>query len=417
MPQRIALIAFKFPPYAQVGARRWTKLAKYLARQGVEIDVFAANWGDGEQGLADVDHPNIHIHRVPCPGLHRLWYARFDRHTIRGRIGWFVERVLNRFVQSWPVFEEARLWRRVVGSTSRVIVDRQITTLVVTGAPFWAVHWASRVKARHPDVRLIVDYRDPWTDLPGLSSLAARRRQRMIDMELAALRSADTVVAVSQGLGEIVNAKLPGLDVRTIRNGCDPEEIPESVGTVGVPRSPILIHAGNIFAGRERPFAALLGTISEHQNDFPELRFVFYGGVPNDLVRQHAALVEAGTIQFRERITASQLMIEYQHAFACLHFNAEAFPFALSTKVFEHACMRRPTLSVNYGGELSRLIEVDGLGWNARADDPEDIRRSLRRVRDAWLESPGQQLDDVNTSYGYPAIAEQWRELIGDVES
>ena len=68
---RIAIVAFKFPPLDEVGARRWAKLAKYMAAQGVIVDVFAAPWGAAAGSYdEDIDSPFIRVHRVDCPGVH-----------------------------------------------------------------------------------------------------------------------------------------------------------------------------------------------------------------------------------------------------------------------------------------------------------------------------------------------------------
>ncbi len=410
MVKRIALVAFKFPPYDQVGARRWTKLVKYMAAQGVEVDVFTTDWGRGTVGMSDVRDPRIRIHRVPCPGLHRLWYARFDRQTLAGRLGWFAERVLTRFVRHWPIFEEARFWRRLVGTATQVMTERAIETLVVTGPPFWSVHWAAEVARRRPSARLIVDYRDPWNALIAERPTAAMRREHAEQVEI--LGEADAAVAVTEGLASMLNDLGTGTPVHVIRNGCDPDEIRDS-GGVGTAREPLLLHAGNLFAGREQPLERLLEAIAGHRADFPDLRFVFYGGFPAHLARSYQALIDTGVIEIKARVDPDTLMHAISEAYACLQFNAERMPYALSTKIYEYACLGRPTLSINYGGEIAELVATRNLGWNASAEDVADIAERLADIQREWERDPSRTLDvETTTGFGYPQLAAQWQSLL-----
>ena len=40
------------------------------------------------------------------------------------------------------------------------------------------------------------------------------------------------------------------------------------------------------------------------------------------------------------------------------------YPYALSTKIFEHAYFNVPTISLNYGGDIEELIEKHKLGYS-----------------------------------------------------
>ncbi len=403
MPERIALVSFKFPPYEQVGARRWTKLAKYLAIQGVELDVFTTYWGAGAAGISDIDHTNIHVHRIPCFGLHRLWYARFDRSTLFGRIGWFVERVLTRYVRGWALFEEARFWRRSAKEIRRTLADRDIDTLIATGAPFMAVWWAAQVKKQRPDIRFVVDYRDPWTPSAPPASKRAARQLRMEDDVLA---QADLVITVSEGLAEMLRERALTCPVAVLRNGCDPQEVRREARPTE--REPVILHAGNVYVGRERPLEVLLEVIRDKGDEFPELRFVFYGGFPAHLKRSYADLIGSGVLSVRDRIAPEDLMVEIGSAFACLQFNAAESPFALSTKIYEYACAGRPTLSLNYGGEIEQLITEHSLGWSVNAETADAIRAGLLTVLQAWRSNPDMAIDSQATrQFSYPILAER----------
>ena len=67
MNKHILLASYVFPPYPDIGSRRWAKFAKYLARDGFNVHVVAARNPFKEQSLwtADIKHENIYLHYLP----------------------------------------------------------------------------------------------------------------------------------------------------------------------------------------------------------------------------------------------------------------------------------------------------------------------------------------------------------------
>jgi len=410
MAKRFALVAFKFPPFPQVGARRWTKLTKYLARMGWEIEVFTTDWGPSTVGMDDVRSPNITIHRIPCPGLHRLWIAEFDRSTLRGKTGWFVERVLTRFVRHWRIAEEARYWRGVVPALVNGIDEGRFDTVVATGGPFWAFRWAAKVKRQRPSTRLVIDYRDPWSNAPAVARDEHKATAQRTH-ELAVLDAADEVVTVTRGLAELLLELKPTPRPCVIRNGCDLEELPPRNSS---PRPLTVLYSGNLAGGRERTLEQLLRVISLGPGQFRDFRFEFYGHFPGHLAREFGSLLESGTVVVHGRIPPTELMVRVRDAFACLQVNSDEAPFALSTKLFEYACVGRPILCLNYGGEIDDLMRKHDLGWSVRGDSEEEIREALRRIESLWRSDPTYSLPaDCSAAFSYASASEQWSAVLG----
>lgn len=406
--QRILLVAFKFPPYAAVGAKRWTKLCKYLARQGVTIDVLTVDWPGGDPStLQDVADERIRIHRLPPLALNRL---RVDNPT------GVLERAKNRFyhrcVRGRPLAQDAALWGPVVIPAAAYIAHRaRSQVIVVTGAPFMANYWMARGKRFLPRIPLVQEFRDPWADLPQESLKGQGGIERVRRLEGTVVRAADAIVAVTDGLAEIIRAKPESAPVFTVSNGYDPEDVARALHE---PRSFRLIHGGNLYAGRQAPLRAFLTAVREELPSMRDIELIFRGGFPDDVRMEYTDLERAGVLRVLPAIPSADFMVEVQEAFAALQFNAEAVPFLVSTKIFEYGASGRPVLSVNYGGNIDSLVRGHSLGWSVDASNDGEIRLALRATYERWKADSGAPNTPVRLdAFSYDEISRTYLGILG----
>lgn len=413
MPEEnLLLIAFHFPPYAEVGSKRWSKLSKYLARSGVRIHVLTVDWGPESDALMhDVRSERITIERVSCRGFHR-WRRHIYADGVPGRIMKRVRRSFLRFVDAHGWGDDARFWGNTLLPAGIRAIDSGFTTVVATGAPFYSCVWASRLKAMRPGIRLIQEFRDPWADLPTVIEGPAKTRNRIRHLEQELTSNADLIVTVTEALSGIVGAGHPGCEVITVRNGFDPEDF--SVTPVRRPRPFTLLHGGNLFLGRKRPLIELLEVVREIHPEMPELSIVSYGGFPGDVRERFRDLIECGALVVRPRVSGTEIAAHMDDAFACLHFNASNVPFALSTKIYEYGYAGRPVISLNFGGASADFVVEHNLGWNADAADRVSIAETLREAYRLWQRDPSAISEPINLdAYAYEAIAGRYRSLLG----
>ena len=126
-------------------------------------------------------------------------------------------------------------------------------------------------------------------------------------------------------------------------------------------------------------------------------------------------MISDGVLTHCDRLPSRELMIEVASAFACLHINGNQTPFALSTKIYEYACSRRPTLSLNFGGEIEDLIEAHRLGISVRGDDSVAIRAALVEISNSWRSNPEFALNATDVEgFGYACLAMEWDGVLSD---
>lgn len=408
--RRLLLIAYKFPPYAGVGGFRWAKLSKYLARLGHEVHVVTVPWSEhGPNTLAaDAAEPGVTVHAIRSGSPHRLRHLPLrGRWTIAARH--YALRALDR-----ALFydDEAQRWgRHLIGACERLIDEHGIGVVVATGHPFQANRWAAELKRRRPELRLVQDFRDPWAD-NAFRPLAPRPAARVRAWQEDAVAAADAVVSVTPSLLDLYLHGATEPRGVVIPNGADPEAVPDvHADGSGDPERIRLTHIGNVSNGRDRPLRALLDAVRELDGD-PAIEVVLVGAMLDAIARANADLVDRGVLRVQPPVSQAEALRRVAESDYALQLNAREFPFLVSTKIYEYALLRVPALSLNYGGEVDRLVRDRGFGHSVdltRRSDLPDVLRSLPER--AAADRGGGLAFDVQP-FTYPVLAREYSALI-----
>ena len=174
MNKHILLASYVFPPYPDIGSRRWAKFAKYLARDGFNVHVVAARNPFKEQSLwtADIKHENIYLHYLPhCYPKILMSQRKFIWQKIIARILICLLRMLVKgIIFDYAIFWQKPLEKKVIS----LIKTHGIKNIIVTGPPFRVPYYITRLKTKFPGLDIISDLRDIWLNgrvycLDGLS--------------------------------------------------------------------------------------------------------------------------------------------------------------------------------------------------------------------------------------------------------
>ncbi|HET9986312.1 MAG TPA: glycosyltransferase [Longimicrobiales bacterium] len=345
--RRLLLVSYHFPPGSATGALRWQKMARVAHERGWRLDVVTA-------APEQLDAPDWTRLRELPPGV-RLFgaRARLEESAPRRALG----RALHRLQRRWPAgaappgaapaaavepdmatrdeirFEpslralarafrawewvraDAR-WARSAARLARALARTGgYDALVTCGPPHMAHAHVARV-ARRSGIPLVMDLRDPWSQLPFLPRdvasplwYALARR-----LEARAVRAASLVVANTEPLRLALRRSHPAAAERivTVTNGCDDEPTPPPRHG----RRFTLAFAGTIYIDRDpRPLLRALAALVRAEALGPEdvgADFVgnaaAYGGVGlerlareagvGDLVRLHPHRPRSELLEF-----------------------------------------------------------------------------------------------------------------------
>lgn len=385
----ILLCAFRYPPYSRVGAYRWTKLSRRLAERGHTVHVCTVRWPEMEatDWLEDANHPRIRIHRAPSGYFQYLKYVAIKHRLARELRGALVTRVENLLR-----LDEAQLWGPfLLAAARRIMRDISPEVLIATGPPFSANLTAVRIKEHFPELRLIQDFRDPW-EANTPREREGRRR---------ALLSADAVVAVTPEMVDFFSSAGARQPV-WISNGFEPKIL----RAVHPPESPTFdfVHIGGAFNDRAKPLARFLDWV--RRTDLT-VKVLLIGRSPTQVAEDYADLVARGRLLFQPQMPQREALQRVAEARFALQLNAPQADTQVSTKIFEYGALRVPTVSINYGGAVDKLVRKHGLGWSIDGNAA-DFDAQLNLCMSAGSSNFAYDVDE----YSFDVLATRYSELI-----
>lgn len=406
----ILLLAYKFPPYREVGAQRWTLLTRYLAQLGHRMDVLTVDWDAALYPQPTHEEPwpeQVTIHRLRS-GYPHNWVRR-ARATRLGRI------VRNRTAMAlnqlfyWD--DEAQHWDRHVIGYARDLMQRQpIDVVIATGSPFQSMRWAAQI-SRQTATPLVLDFRDPWFYEPARHLSTRNRRGRAIKQwEQQTIDQAAAVVCVTRGMCEEFKSAYPqATRFETIFNGFDPQAVARDTMPHSEPNA-TFTYIGSINTGREQPADAFLQAVARHNYQAAERVTVrFVGNINPRMAPPWQAYVDAGWLTIVPRVSQVQALAYVRQSRYALYFGTADLPYALSTKIYEYGAVRVPTFAVHYGGEIEWLMREFSLGHSVNMRT-----QSLDTELTKALSGAASFTCSVEP-FAYPQLAAQYSALIGSL--
>lgn len=390
----VLLVVYAFPPFGGVGVLRAASLARYFPAEGIQLDVLTtrnpSSVGTDHSLLREIP-PEVNIHRtitldLPFSIKKRLKSlvtgAKPPSTQAKENAAAGKPNFLKRVIQDALLPDPQVTWLPVLTRAARRIVkQRKIDLVLITGAPFSDYLLAERLRKVFPDLSIVLDFRDEWLSTSfGVASFqfsrSERAREFAIQAEATAVKSANAVVAVTEAARREIHGRYPHEPESKflhIPNGFDATRLP-APGNAIAPRAGtkiIVTYVGTVYSSTE-PTAlvqALQSLPSEVQSQFT-LRFIGHIEEPryHQALRQLGDMVELkGYLPQQEALAA---MSETDYVLLVSHD-----PLNVSAKFYDYVGAGKPILAcVHPDGDIRRLIEELHAGWWADSRDIEAIR-------------------------------------------
>ena len=409
---RVLVIAFDFPPSAEVGAYSCAQVARYFPRYGWEPWVLTARLGHGPLqahpfSLARFQGAITRVRALPHPLQLYSWLVtnfRRVRPTAEQAggsrpVGYGNRGRTRRLLEVMETPDGQTSWIIPAVLRGRKLIRNGLIQHLFSSGPPWSNHLVGLWLARLTGLPWTVQFRDPWVVAAvadrRLSSLS-RRLETMLERRVAC--RADSVVCVTEehdiAMRKVYGATAHGQFV-TIPNGYDEDEWSEIGSPSDEPtcsRSSgrfTITYTGTLYHRRSpRPlFAALKTLIETGQVDAERLTVEFVGWcdvAEGEDVRAMAArhglaacvrlLGPLGRQETLRRLSMSDLLL----------ILGENLTVQIPSKSYEYLRAGRPILALTSDGALASLLRRAGRAWVAEPHDAEAIVRILGHVYAAW---------------------------------
>jgi hypothetical protein len=408
---RIATIfvAYHFFPSREVGAKRMSALARYLTAQGRAVAVISAFAGLASFAAENSDTATL---------------ARYDLEHVPDRksiIDTFLvngKKWLRNSTSVWPrakrsppvesesadghrkpsrtsfhralftvlrVIDDKKVWSMRSARRLRLLAARYSASVIVVSAPPISPLCATVFTARMLKLPVVVDLRDPITDIGAADDERSftRRWAARGFVERYVIGRADAVVTTTPGLRDRLRSRYPGASARItcIYNGFDGEMTPAKVNTEN---HLTIVYAGELYLNRN-PFPFLEAVdrlLNQSGVDESRIRIVFagqcefHGGIS---VRAWSSERRCGRVlTIHPSLDANRLKRLYEDATLLLNF-AEGQPIQVPAKTFELMSLGREILvACEPYSDTARIIAgIDGV-FGVRLSETEQLDDLLR---------------------------------------
>lgn len=270
------LISYHFFPSSEIGGKRTTALARFLASKGVRVIVVSAFGGatiiPGSEVMTGVIASPVKQPRSVLIDF----LVSLKRRTTQTSFGDTAERAV-RHAPATSILRRMRSGIRTIffqvvhfvdphkhwgwrAARQAIRVGKQFDArLVLSSSPPFTTLLTGRLVASRLGIPHIADLRDPWTDVIAVDRLSQRIELRLLRLlEGWALRSATAITSTTSTTAELLATRYPSVQgkLHLVRNGYDGEVQPPNLDTGG--RLAILF-AGELYLGRDPfPFLATL---------------------------------------------------------------------------------------------------------------------------------------------------------------
>lgn len=375
---RLALFAWLFPPLISGGVYRPTALVRYAATAGWKVNVIAGPvpYKPSAAGIYLLGQipSSVTITRVPeYPSRPLFWLPSLDGGFIHGVEGYL---------------------------QAIALLDSAPPAVVMASGPPFHNFVAAYFTARRYGARLVLEYRDEWTQTPFDFVKRGNDDQRW---EERCLRQADLVIFTTESQRQHLIRYYPFLDdakCAVVANGWEPADVPPPLSN-----SPqkdesriVITFAGNL--GDHTLPGPFLDTLQEAIAAAPELRqrlhLRFFGQ------KSECALEQVKRFRFQEILELIDVVPKpeafqaMRDANALLILNTPLFERYMPGKLYEYLASGTPVLVYGRGGEIGHMVAELDAGPVIPENDAELLRQAIESIsswdmqakrdkRDVWL--------------------------------
>lgn len=385
---RILLVSGSFAPSLAIGGRRAEKMADYLAGHGWEVTVLTME----PHHMPPIDEKlpvGTSYQLIRTAVLSPRTFLRGKNtsssnkpiQAVSGQSGAKVtlnakqrlRKIAGRVLAQWEMPDE---WIGWLPFALRAVRGRQFDVVLSTAPPF-SGHVLAHKIAMSINAKLVLDYRDPWTELQ-----AGAREHKHRKLEDACLHDAALVIGVTPTVCAWL-AKRTKQNIALITNGF------VETAAKQPPRSPLeLVYAGSLAYGRDlQPILQAMAQLrSENADLLPRLT---YAGAFGALLLQQAQVLGL-TDQVKDlgQIASAQALALLAGRIAVVIVSS-GFDYAYPGKIFEIIGQQVPMLLLAPGDcAATQLVEKHRLGWWRTPQDIEGICQDLRQMAQGHVPEP-----------------------------
>jgi glycosyltransferase involved in cell wall biosynthesis len=376
----ILIISFTFPPYSGIGGRRWAKFAKYLQKNGNDVEVLAAKSGFEKKSpwTSDVSQIKVSYHEAGYPQ-----YLGIQPKSLIEKIAYRLSLVYSKWITKGNYYDKSAHWRKGLKSIVEEKVAEGIDQVFVTCAPFHMAYHLLPLVKKYRNIKWVVDFRDPWTTNRtsyGFENLSNERQQFELNAEKEVVKNYDEVISVAEPMTDYFKTLEPNnpQKFKTIFNGFDPDDSPKRTQNQHPdPGFFTFVFAGTLYDKALPAFKIFCQAVEnlkiEDTELYNKLKFNFIG-----TNQEKVNNLRHPNISILPFLPFEKVRDYLYTANAGLLFLTPDIDWSFSTKFTDYIASELPILVVSEkGSKTGEFCEENHLGYDLNKQNIEILRKLL----------------------------------------
>lgn len=413
MAEKILIITYDMIPYSSTwgGAQRMYFLAEHLFKNGYDVTVISAKKDSIGYFGKKINFNTMYLESTLINMAYKLFSSnknekkKINNGSVSKRSTNNFKKVIENNIKKMLMFynninlNEPNLIQGILGSlwlsgNKNKILDfinkNKINKVIISGPPFSLFTLTSYVKKMNKNIKVILDYRDPW-------NLWNMKKGKPFKKEQKLLKEADYIVGFSELFCQDMVKIFPFIKnkITAVMNGYSSEEWSDVEKETKENRNKnklVISYVGSISFNKDNknsfrdPYSLLNAFANFDNKNDVELRFVGINKLTKDI---EEIKKNYKNVNFFYQINHKESLVEMRKSniLILLHTsNDNSSKYALGGKFFDYLKSGKVLLGIGNGETyFNKLIENYKLGLTANNDEKE-IEKILHTIYSFWKE-------------------------------
>jgi glycosyltransferase involved in cell wall biosynthesis len=394
---KVLIITYYWPPSGGAGVQRWLKFVKYLQSFGWEPIVYTAQNGEMpeiDESLEKDVPKNITILKTP------IWEPYNAYKTFIGQkkdqkinAAFLNEKKKGSMMNDLAVWirgnffipDARKFWiKPSIKYLSDYLSSHKVAAVISSGPPHSMHLIAKGLKQKHPHIKWIADFRDPWTNIDFYKDLklSAGSDAKHKRLEKDVLRECDAVISVGKTMSDEFIAINGGQKEKfhVITNGYDEDDLVKT--TIEKDKKFSIAHIGTLVKSRNpqglwKVLSELVNANEAFKNAL-EIKLVGKLDIAvKESIEEHGLTSFVNKIDYlpHDKVIAEQQRSRVNLLLVNQTPNAKSI---LTGKFFEYLSAGAPILAIGPpDGDLATILKATGAGKISDFNDTHSLKENV----------------------------------------
>ncbi len=404
----LLVISHYFPPVPGVGGRRWAKFVKYLSRkENVNVYVVSAEntvkhvKSSFEEELKDVDFKHLIL---PSNYPKYLSFLEFEKTTLFRKVMFKIQLSQLKKKVKGNYWDFSVLWKEHFEKTiPDLIREAKINKVIVSGPPYRYIKFAHSLKAKFPNLELILDYRDPWNDFNDPFPITEDRHEYERTLEKEMLQKVDKIITVSAFQKSLIEKNQPNsAPIYLVPNGFDVEDSQSKIRQKEPSNKIKLVHFGTLHYLKDYYWVPFFKAYARLKKEQPEIYNTLEISLVGYCPEQVSSFIAEHDLNVKIHGMLEPFVAygELNQADVALWFKYDGSPGDFATKFGDYISINKFMWTFSVKGAVTEYIEEHKIGKVFYRDDSQ----LEETIYDAFLNVQKHENRVFNPAYDASAL-------------